>query len=77
MATYNGALYVKEQIDSILPQLTDDDELLVADDQSVDDTLDILLSYGSKLTVVATTKVGGDWSEPLGSHVHSESPGLS
>jgi glycosyltransferase involved in cell wall biosynthesis len=59
MATYNGALYVKEQIDSILPQLTDDDELLVADDQSVDDTLDILLSYGSKLTVVATTKVGG------------------
>ena len=32
MATYNGEKYIKEQIDSILPQLADGDELVVSDD---------------------------------------------
>ncbi len=36
MATYNGALYIKEQIDSILPQLEENDELIISDDQSKD-----------------------------------------
>lgn len=42
MATYNGGKYVKEQIDSILPQLEKDDELIIVDDSSKDNTVDII-----------------------------------
>ena len=45
MATYNGAKYIKEQLDSIIPQLREDDELIVSDDASKDDTLKIVQSY--------------------------------
>lgn len=42
IATYNGDKYIKEQICSILPQLSEVDELIVSDDSSKDDTLVIL-----------------------------------
>lgn len=45
MATYNGAKYIKDQIDSILMQLGADDELVVSDDGSTDGTTDIILGY--------------------------------
>ena len=45
MATYNGAKYISEQIDSILMQLSDDDELIISDDGSNDGTIDIIKSY--------------------------------
>lgn len=38
MATYNGAAYLAEQLDSILVQLTEADELVVVDDGSTDET---------------------------------------
>ena len=48
MATYNGAKFIKEQIDSILPQLSADDELIISDDGSSDGTLEIIASYTDK-----------------------------
>jgi glycosyltransferase involved in cell wall biosynthesis len=48
MASYNGALYIEEQVRSILQQLGENDELLVVDDDSTDDTVDVLLSIGDK-----------------------------
>lgn len=45
MATYNGAKYIQRQLDSILPYLEDNDELIITDDGSKDGTLDIILSY--------------------------------
>lgn len=42
IATYNGEKYIAEQIRSILPQLGEDDEILVSDDNSTDSTLDII-----------------------------------
>ena len=42
MATYNGERFIKEQIDSILPQLSQDDELIISDDGSTDRTLEII-----------------------------------
>lgn len=42
MATHNGEKYLKEQIESILLQLSDNDELIVSDDESTDNTLAIL-----------------------------------
>ena len=38
MAAYNGEMYIKEQIGSILKQLKDDDELIISDDNSSDKT---------------------------------------
>ena len=48
MSTYNGEKYIKEQVDSILSQLSDSDELIISDDLSTDKTLDILSSYNDK-----------------------------
>lgn len=45
MATYNGEKYIKEQIDSILNNLSEEDELVISDDGSVDKTLEIIQSY--------------------------------
>ena len=45
MATYNGAKYNKEQLESILCQLSEDDEVIVSDDGSTDGTIDIIMSY--------------------------------
>ena len=42
MATYNGAPFIERQMRSILCQLGIDDEVIVADDGSTDDTIAIL-----------------------------------
>jgi glycosyltransferase involved in cell wall biosynthesis len=42
MATYNGEKYVSEQIHSILKQIELDDELVISDDHSTDDTIAII-----------------------------------
>jgi len=59
MATYNGAAYLRVQIDSILSQLRAGDELVVSDDGSTDATLEILRSYGSRLNIVGTSRIAG------------------
>jgi glycosyltransferase involved in cell wall biosynthesis len=45
MATYNGEKYLKQQIDSILSQLSREDELIISDDHSSDQTLVIIEKY--------------------------------
>lgn len=42
MCTYNGARYVKEQINSIINQTRRVDEIIISDDNSKDETLDIV-----------------------------------
>ncbi len=48
MATYNGEKYIKEQLDSILSQLSDNDEVIISDDHSTDDTIKIIESYNDQ-----------------------------
>jgi len=48
MATYNGEKYIEEQVKSILPQLGENDELIVSDDGSTDNTIKILESFCDK-----------------------------
>lgn len=45
LTTYNGEKYIKEQLNSILPQLKQDDEVIISDDGSTDNTIIILESY--------------------------------
>jgi glycosyltransferase involved in cell wall biosynthesis len=45
MATYNGALFIKDQLDSILLQMCNDDELIICDDCSTDNTVEIIKLY--------------------------------
>lgn len=40
--TYNGEKYIKEQIDSILPQLSLTDEIIISDNYSTDNTLEVI-----------------------------------
>src|SRR5690554_1954760 len=42
MASYNGSRFIKAQLDSILAQLGPEDELIVVDDASSDDTAAIV-----------------------------------
>lgn len=44
MATFNGAAYVREQLASILAELSPGDEVIVVDDASSDDTVQIVRS---------------------------------
>jgi glycosyltransferase involved in cell wall biosynthesis len=52
MAVYNGEKYLKQQIDSILYQLDNNDELIISDDGSEDETLNIIKNYHDKRIVL-------------------------
>lgn len=45
MATYNGERFIRQQLESIIPQLAAGDELVVSDDSSTDSTLWIIKSF--------------------------------
>lgn len=46
IATYNGEKFISPQLQSILSQLDADDEVIVSDDGSTDNTLDIIRQFG-------------------------------
>lgn len=46
MAAYNGSQFIEEQIRSILPELGDDDEVVVVDDCSTDSTVSVVKAIG-------------------------------
>ena len=48
MATYNGADYIEEQLDTICNQTRPADELIVCDDGSTDNTVEIVREYISR-----------------------------
>ena len=48
MTTYNGASYLRQQLDSIFAQDRLPDELIVCDDRSTDATADILREYAAR-----------------------------
>ena len=45
MATYNGTLFLSEQVQSVLRELRPGDELIIIDDCSIDGTLNLLESF--------------------------------
>jgi glycosyltransferase involved in cell wall biosynthesis len=45
LASYNGARFIEEQISSILTQLGGNDEIIVSDDSSTDETIEIIKKF--------------------------------
>jgi glycosyltransferase involved in cell wall biosynthesis len=60
LCTYNGAKYIKEQLNSILEQTLLPDEIVICDDSSTDDTLTIvrkvMINYCGELIVVVNSQ---------------------
>ena len=52
LASYNGAFYIKDQINSILQQLNANDELIISDDSSTDFTVQIIKSFRDKRIIL-------------------------
>jgi len=52
MAAYNGEQYLKEQLDSVLCQLGNNDELIVSDDGSADGTIEIIKKYQQQYPII-------------------------
>lgn len=48
MAAFNGEKYICEQLDSILKNLSDEDEIVISDDGSTDNTVNIIREYMNK-----------------------------
>ncbi|MGN0352990.1 MAG: glycosyltransferase family 2 protein [Roseburia sp.] len=48
LASYNGAAYIGEQLESILENLSSEDEIIVSDDGSTDETRHIIAEYERK-----------------------------
>ena len=48
LATYNGQKYITSQLMSILSQLGDNDEIIISDNYSTDDTIQIIQSFNDK-----------------------------
>ncbi|WP_213073702.1 glycosyltransferase family 2 protein [Acinetobacter ihumii] len=59
MATYNGGPFIYEQVDSILIQLGVDDELIISDDGSTDNTINEVLRFkDNRIKVIKGPKQG-------------------
>lgn len=48
MAVYNGERYIREQVDSVLERMGDNDELVISYDASTDNTKQIIDDYSSR-----------------------------
>jgi glycosyltransferase involved in cell wall biosynthesis len=57
LATYNGEKYIKEQLDSILIQLGENDEVIISDDCSTDKTIDIIKSLDDERIIVYPNRI--------------------
>ena len=63
MASHNGAAFIGEQLNSIVPQLNRDSEIIVVDDDSDDTTCEIvearLAEVDASVTIIKRTTCGG------------------
>ncbi|RYE13319.1 MAG: glycosyltransferase [Rickettsiales bacterium] len=68
MATYNGSLFIEEQILSILKQLSLEDELIISDDSSIDNTVQIITNINdSRVKLLTQNK----YQDPIQNFQHA------
>jgi glycosyltransferase involved in cell wall biosynthesis len=68
MATFNGARFVERQIATILEQLDTDDELVVSDDGSTDDTVELVRAFADPRIRILD---GNSFRSPLRNFEHA------
>jgi glycosyltransferase involved in cell wall biosynthesis len=52
LATYNGAHFIKRQLDSVIKQLKDGDQIIIVDDVSKDETVKLIKeNYGNRIEI--------------------------
>lgn len=56
IATYNGEKYIREQIESVLPQLSSHDEIIISDDGSSDGTINTIKDFHSPIIKIYHNK---------------------
>lgn len=67
LASYNGGRFIREQMDSVLQNLSPCDEVVVSDDGSIDDTLSILSEYrGGEIPVTVVKGPGQGIKQNIG-----------
>lgn len=55
LATYNGSAFIEAQLRSVLEQLSQEDEVVISDDGSIDETVSIVNAVGDpRIRLVAT-----------------------
>ena len=60
MATYNGEKYIAKQLESILGQISKEDEIIVSDDQSSDTTMEIIKEFNdSRIKIFSNNSTHG------------------
>ena len=63
IATHNGEKYIKKQLESILSQLDFSDEIVISDDGSTDQTINLIQSLEDKRIKIFTYKQCFDYSK--------------
>jgi glycosyltransferase involved in cell wall biosynthesis len=58
IATYNGEKYIREQIESIIKQLNENDEIIISDDNSTDHTIGIIKSFNDERIKIFSNNLG-------------------
>lgn len=61
MATFNGEKFLREQLDSVLLNLGENDEVIISDDGSTDKTIEVIESYvdkDSRISLLAGPRKG-------------------
>lgn len=63
---YNGALYLKEAVISVLEQNYADKEVIVVDDGSTDNSVELLKEFGSKIILIESKNSGASTARNIG-----------
>jgi glycosyltransferase involved in cell wall biosynthesis len=64
--TYNRAQLVVRAVNSVIAAVGSDDEIIVVDDGSTDNTLELLKSFGERVTIVQGAHAGAGAARNLG-----------
>ncbi len=76
LVSYNGAKYLRQQLDSILCQLGEQDELVISDDGSTDGTVQLIEEYQSRDSRVRLLTGPGQGIKKNVEHALSHTRGL-
>lgn len=63
---YNGALYLKEAVNSVLEQDYVNKEVIVVDDGSTDNSVELLKEFGSKIILIESKNNGASTARNIG-----------